>query len=117
MKYNIFPLKPEAAENDAHRPGTLELEYFQATVAIATNEGTVEVPTTLSRVIGVLDLHYVVDASDPTDTITLTTDGIISSGTVTVNVKTEDIANGNISVRGFLVGEYGITNLISNSPD
>jgi hypothetical protein len=106
LLYNIFPLKNEVNENDAHREGSLLLEYFQATITIATNEGTVEVPTNLDEVLGLIDLSYSATAgSDPTDTVKLNTDGVITSSAVTVSGKSVDIANGDIVVRGFLVGK------------
>lgn len=105
LSYSIFPLKNEVNENDAYREGSLLLEYFQATVTIATNEGTVEVPTVLDEVIGVLDAGYIASLSDPTDTVKLITDGVITTSAVTVAAKTVDISNGDITIRGFLIGK------------
>ena len=104
LYYNMFPLKNEANENDAHREDALIMEYFEATATIATLEDTIEVPTNLDEVLGLIDLNYVAAADDPTDSISLLTDGVITSGAVTVNVLTLDVADGDIQIRGFFVG-------------
>lgn len=104
LHYNMFPLKNEVNENDAHREGSLILEYFQTSITIATNEGTAEVDTNLDEVLGVVDLGYLSSMADPTDTVKLCTDGVITTGAVTVGAKSVDVADGAITVRGFLVG-------------
>lgn len=118
LSYGLFPLLNEAAINENTRPGTIMLEYFQVDITIATNEGTAEVPTVLEEVLGVLDLGYVSTAgSDPTDTVKLVTDGTITTNAVTVAAKSVDIANGDITVRGFLVGRTRSQTALINSPD
>jgi hypothetical protein len=105
LYYNMFPLKNESNDNDAYREDGLILEYFQVSVTIASLEATVEVPTNLDQVIGLIDLNFVAAASDPTDSISLLTDGVISSAAVTVNVTCLDVADGAITIKGFLVGK------------
>lgn len=105
LDYSIFPLKNEVNENDAYREGSLLLEYFQVDVTIATNAGDVEVPTTLDEVLGVVSLGYssTFAAGDMINSVT--TDGVISSDAVTVRYSTTSIADGALTVRGFLVGK------------
>lgn len=109
LSYNIFPILPEVATNDSNREGSLMLEYFQTTVTIATNAGDVEVPTALGEVLGVINLGYssVFAAGDMINSVT--TDGVISSGAVTVRYSTTSIADGALTVRGFLVGKKSTT--------
>jgi len=108
---NIFPLLNEFSTNDQSRPGTQLLEYFQVDVTIAINTGDVEVPTNLGSVLGVINLNYssVFAAGDAIDAIT--TDGVITSGAVTVRVKTTSIADGSLTIRGYLVGTKSETQL------
>lgn len=117
LNFSIFPLISEAAKNEQSRPGTLMLEYFQASVSISTNEGTVEVPTQLEECLGVLDLGFLSEGlSDPSDTIKLNTDGIISSNAVTVAAVSLDISNTTLSIRGFLLGRTKAQTVLLDSP-
>ena len=109
LSFAKFPLISEAGKNEGDRPGTLFLEYFQVSVTITSLEGTVEVPTTLGKVLGLINLDYIASAADATDTYTLLTDGVITTGAVTVNITAIDIANGAVTIRGFLVGEKAET--------
>jgi hypothetical protein len=109
LSFGRFPLINEAAKNEADRPGTLMLEYFEASFTISSLESTAEVPTTLGEVLGVISLNFIAAASDPTDVYTLLTDGVITTGAVTVNLKALDIADGAITVKGFLVGKKAET--------
>lgn len=111
LYYNFFPLNNEVNQNDAYREGALILEYFQESITIATNEGTVEVSTNLDEVLGVLDFGYMASMADPTDTVKLCTDGVITTGAVTVGAKSVDVADGAITVRGFLVGRRKVASL------
>ncbi len=104
LSYNLFALAPEAATNDTMRVGGLLFEYIETNITIASNEGTVEVSTSLGEVIGLTDLSYISSAADPTQSIKLITDGVITSGAVTVNAKSEAVTDGTITVRFFLVG-------------
>lgn len=105
LSFNQYPLLPLAATNDFARPNSLIMEYVEADVTIATNEGTVEVPTTLGDVLGFISLNYNAN-DDPTDSIVILTDCVKTNGAVTLNVKTADIADGTIRVRGFFVGKF-----------
>ena len=87
------------------RPMSIVLEYFEISTTIATLESTVEVPTQLKSVIGVISLGYIAATTDPTDSIALNTDGVITTGAVTVITKAVDVADGAITIRGFLVGK------------
>jgi len=109
LSFGRFPLINEASKNEGDRPGTLTLEYFEISTTIATNESTVEVPTTLGEVFGVLPIFNIAAATDPTDSYSLLTDGVISSGAVTVMTKSVDIADGAITIKGFLVGKKAET--------
>ena len=113
LSYNRFPLIAEAPKNDANRVGTLQLEYFDVIVTVSTLEGTVEVPTTLAEVLGIISLNYIAAATDPTDSYSLITDGVIDSEAVTVNFKGIDIADGDIHIRGFLTGRDKPATVIS----
>lgn len=118
QSFNLFPLLPEAAINETTRPGQMTLEYFQASVTITSLEGTVEIPTQLGAVLGLLDFKYnSAGAGDPTDTIQLHTDGVITTGAVTVNVTFLDIGNGAITIRGFLIGTTRSATVLINDPD
>lgn len=109
LSFGKFPLVPIASQNDGDRPGTLQLEYFQVAVTIGTNTGDVEVPTTLGEVLGVINLSYssVFAAGDSLNN--MTTDGVITSDAVTVRVNTTSIADGALTIRGFLVGKKAET--------
>jgi hypothetical protein len=104
VSYNKFALVPVGMTNDGDRPGSILMEYFQVAVTIGTNAGDVEVPTTLGSVIGVLPLHFssVFAAGDSINNYT--TDGEITAGAVTVRVNTTSIADGALTIRGFLLG-------------
>ena len=105
LNFSLFPLINEAAKNEQSRPGTMMLEYFQASITLSTNEGTVEVPTQLEEVLGLIDLSFLSGGlGDTTDTMKLSTDGVIGSGAVTVAALSEAIGDGAVTVRGFLVG-------------
>jgi hypothetical protein len=105
LSYSRFPLITEVGKNDSERVGTLMLEYFDVVITIGTLEGTVELATALAEVLGVISLNYIAAASDPTDSYSLITDGVITTGAVTINMKAIDIADGDVHVRGFLVGK------------
>ena len=109
LAYNIFPLINEASLNENSRPGSLMLEYFEVSVTIGTNTGDVEVPTALGEVIGLIPLCYS-DLFEAGDAITnCTTDGVITTGAVTVRVNSVSIADGAHVIRGFLVGKKAKT--------
>ena len=115
--YNLFPLLSEAGINENTRPGTLLLEYFQASITLATNEGSVEVPTQLDDCLGLIDLSYLSGGiADLTDTMKLSTDAVISSSAVTVAALSEAIGDGAVTVRGFLVGTKRSETALINSP-
>lgn len=111
LSYNIFPLKNEVNENDAYREGSLLKEYFEVAVTIATNAGDVEVPTELDEVLGVESLGYssTFAAGDMINSVT--TDGVITSGAVTVRYSTTSIADGALTVRGFLIGKRKMSSI------
>lgn len=116
LSWNIFPLLNQANTNDADRPGSLLLEYHDEIFTIATLEESIEVPTNLDVVLGLIDLKYLSGgAADPTDTMQLHTDGVISTGAVTVNATCLDIGNGEVHGRFILVGTKSPTVLI-NTP-
>lgn len=116
LSYNIFPLKSQADENDAHRSGSIVLEEFETTFNVASNTADAEVPTTLTEVIGVIPKGLSKASFGAGVNITsMTTDGVITSGAVTVRVVTAGLI-GAISLGGFLIGRLGTTNIISNSP-
>ena len=114
--FNLFALIPEAANNENTRPGIHLLEYFQVVVTIATNTGDVEVPTMLDDCLGVISLSYssVFDTGDALDSVS--TDGAITTAAVTVRAKTTSIANGSLTIRGYLVGTKRSETALLNSP-
>lgn len=117
LNFSLFPLISEAAKNEQSRPGTIMLEYFQASVNFSTNEGQVEVPTQMEEVLGLLDLNFKETAGDITDTLALHTDGVITTGAVTVDVFGSDVANDStLTIRGFLVGYTKAVTELLNSP-
>jgi hypothetical protein len=109
LSYNKFALIPVALENDADRPGSLLMEYFEVSVTIGTNTGDVEVPTTLGEVLGIIPFHSssVFAAGDSINNYT--TDGVITTGAVTVRVNTTSIADGALVIKGFLIGRKAFT--------
>lgn len=116
LDYGLFALQPEAVINDSHRDGTILLEYFQVAVTISTNTGDVEVPTALSEVLGVIPFSFssVFAAGDSINNYT--TDGVITTGAVTVRVNTTSIADGALTIRGFLVGRGKSQTVLFNDP-
>lgn len=117
LNFSLFPLINEAAKNEQSRPGTLMLEYFQGSITLSTNEGTVEIPTQLEEVLGLIDLSFLSGGlADTTDTMKLSTDGVISSDAVTVAALSEAIADGAVTVRGFLVGRTKARTVLIDSP-
>ncbi len=116
ISFEMFPLLTEAAINENTRPGTLMLEYFEAIATIATNAADVEVPTKLNEVLGVISANFssVFAAADAIDSTT--TDGVISSSAVTVRLKTSSIADGALTIRGFLIGRTKSVTTLLNSP-
>jgi hypothetical protein len=109
LSWNKFPFVPAAQSNDADRPGTLLFEYFQVDVTIGTNTGDVEVPTTLGEVIGVVPLCFSSVFASGDAVTNYTTDGVITTGAVTVRVNSVSIADGALTIRGFLVGKKAET--------
>lgn len=105
LSFNQFAMIPIASENDWNRPGTLIWEYFQVVVTINTNTGDVEIPTNLGEVLMLVHGNYssVFDTGDYINDVT--TDGVITAGAVTARVNTTSIANGSLTIRGFLVGK------------
>lgn len=117
LNFALYPLISEAAKNEQSRPGTLMLEYFEADITLSTNEGSVEVPTQMQEVLMLLDGSFLSGGlSDLTDTMKLSTDGIITSGAVTVAALSEAIADGAVTVRGFLVGRTKAQTVLLDSP-
>lgn len=116
LSSNIFTLIPEAANNENTRPGALMLEYFQFDFTIDTLEDSIELPTSLGTVLFGVFGPVLAAADDPTDSIVITSDYIITSGAITVQCKCIDIANGALTVRGFLVGTRSATVLL-NDPE
>ncbi len=111
LSYELFPIIPEASINETARPGMLYLEYVQFDVTIATNTGDAEVPTQLDSVLGFVPLSFssVFAAGDSVNNYT--TDGVVTSGAVTIRVNTTSIADGSLTLRGFLVGTKSPTAL------
>lgn len=111
LSYGKFALVPVAATNDLARPGTLMMEYVEFVVTIGTNTGDAEVPTSLGEVKGFVPLSFssVFAAGDSVNNYT--TDGVITTGAVTIRVNTTSIADGSLTCRGFLVGTDAKTNL------
>lgn len=116
LNYGLFAIQPEAVINDSHRDGTILMEYFQVAVTIGTNTGDVEVPTTLAEVLGVVPLSFssVFAAGDAVTNYT--TDGVITTGAVTVRVNSVSIADGALTIRGFLVGRGKTPTVLLNDP-
>ena len=118
LNYGLFTLKNEAVENDAHRPGTHYLEYFQVALTVTTNLATAEVPTSLDEVIGVIGLGFMSTFAAGDVLNGLCTDGVITSSAVTVRGVTASIADGALSTRGYLVGtKRDTTNLLKSPVD
>ena len=104
LSFSQFPLLPLASTNDAFRPGALILEYFEVALTVSTNVATAEVPTQLGNVIGVIGLGYM-STFDTGDLLHgLSTDGVITTGAVTVRGTTVSVSDGSLTTRGFLVG-------------
>lgn len=117
LNYGLFALQPEAVINDSHRDGTIVLEYFDIDdFTVSTNLGTAEVPTTLSEVLGVIGLGFV-STFDTGDTIHgFSTDGVITTGAVTIRATTVSLADAAYRVRGFLVGKRIAETVLFNDP-
>lgn len=105
LSFGKFPLIPVAAKNEGERPGTLTLEYFEVDVTIGTNTGDVEVPTSLGEVLGLIPLCYSSVFASGDSVNNYTTDGVITTGAVTVRVNSTSIGDGALRIRGFLVGK------------
>ena len=103
LSFGKFPLIPIASQNDGDRPGGLILEYFEVAVTISINTGDVEVPTTLGEVLGLIPLSYASVFASGDSVNNYTTDGVITTAAVTVRVNTTSIADGALTIRGFLV--------------
>jgi len=117
QSYNLFGLIPEASNNENNRPGIHLLEYFQVVATIGTNEGDVEVPTQLDDCIGVLNLCFSSVFAAGDKLLDVTTDGVITTGAVTVRVSTVSIADGALTIRGYLVGTKRSTTVLLNDPE
>lgn len=107
LSYDIFPLIPEAASNDSSRPGSILAERKKVAFTIASLAGDAEVPTSLGEIIGVIPIGRLADLSlgSGTASITsLTTDGVIADGAVTVRAKVVGLANGDYPIDMLLLG-------------
>ena len=112
LSYDIFPLIPEAASNDTGRPGTLLAERQKVAFTIASLAGDAEVPTQLGEVFGVIPLSKLADLSLGTGTASitsLTTDGIITSGAVTVRAKVVGLTDGSYPLEMLVIGKKAET--------
>lgn len=108
---NLFPLLPASSTNEMSRPGQLFLEYFQVSDTVATLAWEKEVPTSLGAVLGVIGLGYT-DVFGAGDYVgAMTTDGVITTGAVTVRSLMVDIGDVAVVGRGFLVGTKSDTAL------
>jgi hypothetical protein len=116
LNYGLFAVQPEAVINDSHRDGTVLLEYFEVDVTIGTNTGDVEIPTTLAEVLGVIPFCFSSVFASGDSINNYTTDGVISTGAVTVRVNTTSIADGALRIKGFLVGKGKSATVILNDP-
>ena len=111
LSYELFPIIPEASINETARPGQLFLEYVQFSVTIATNTGDAEVPTKLGSVLGFIPLSFSSVFASGDSVNNYTTDGVVTTGAVTVRVNSTSIADGALICRGFLVGTKSPTAL------
>lgn len=114
LSYQLFPLIPEADTNETARPGGLFFEYVQFSVTLSTNTGDAEVPTSLGSVLGFVPLSYASTFAAGDSVNNYTTDGVITSGAVTVRVNSTSIADGALTLRGFLVGTKSETVLLNS---
>lgn len=110
LSFSKFALIPLAAQNDGDRPGSLQLEYFQVSVTTSSDTGDVEVPTTLGEVLGVIDIGYCDEFGSGDYLTAFSTDGVITTGAVTVRVvASAGWTDGAHVIRGFLVGKKAET--------
>jgi hypothetical protein len=115
LSYGIFPLLNEANTNETARPGQLYLEYFEVVATISSNAADVEIPTSLSSIKGVLNLCFMSIFATGDILNNMTTDGVITDGAVTVRIATTSIADGALTIRGFLVGDKKASTILLNS--
>ena len=112
LSYDIFPLIPEAASNDTGRPGTILVERQKVAFTIASLAGDAEVPTGLGEVFGVIPMSKLADlslASGTASVTSLTTDGVVTNGAVTVRAKVVGISDGSCPLEMLLLGKKADT--------
>lgn len=111
-----YPLHNEAQTNDQSRPGDLIFEYHEETFTIATNTADLEVPTTLGKVLMVIPGGFASVFATGDFINDLTSDGVITTGAVTIRINTTSVADGAFTTRFFLVG-YKSPTILFNTPD
>lgn len=117
LSANIFGLIPEFANNENNRPGILLLEYFQANVTTSSDTGDAEVPTQLDDCLGLISLNYNDEFAGADYDISLATDGIITTGAVTVRLTLPAGGTDGVHVvRGFFVGTKRSQTVLINTP-
>lgn len=88
------------------REDELFWEFKEVSITITTNTGQAEVPTSLGEVVGLVPLEFLdTTIAASTDRVQLSTDGVITSGAITVNANTNGLANGAHTFRFFIVGK------------
>ena len=116
LSWNIFPLLNQANNNDADRPGSLLLEYWEAEITTSSDTGDAEVPTSLDEVLGLIPLQFNDEFGSGDYILSLSTDAVITTGAVTVRlVLPAGGTDGAHTCRGFFVGTKSPTVLI-NTP-
>lgn len=114
LSFNLFALIPEASNNENTRPGTLMLEYVQFGLVVDTNFGTAEVPTSLGTVLGIIPLGFSSTFASGDSIHGLTTDGVITTGAISVQATTVSLANATYTTRALIVGYKSDTVLIND---
>ncbi len=101
-----YSLKSFDYSNDWREDELVYELHEGVSVTIATNTGSVEVPTDLDEVIGMQDLCFLnATLTGTNQSIKVLTDGVITTGAVTVAVNTLNIGDGAILLNLYLIGK------------
>lgn len=85
---NLFPLASLSLNPELRGAIPLVREYKEVTIAIASNTGDAEVPTVLDEVLGIEPIGYCDEFSSGDSLTSLSTDGVITAGAITVRAVT-----------------------------
>lgn len=103
----LYPLAPLSLNPELRGAVPLVREYHEEVIAISSNTGDAEVSTDLDEVLGVEAIGYCDEFNSGDSLVSLSTDGVITTGAVTVRAVTASYTGAptNHTFRFWLLGK------------